>query len=169
MQILIRAQQCDDSAVVHAINVAAFGQPAEADLVNALRTEASPHVSLVAADGENIVGHIMFSPVTLPGSPDLKIAGLAPMSVMPAHQRSGIGSLLVHAGLEQCRQLGFWVVVVLGHPGYYPKFGFLPSVQFAIDSEYDVPAELFMALELEPNALDGHTGTVKYHSAFGQL
>lgn len=71
--------------------------------------------------------------------------------------------------LEQCRNLGFAAVVVLGHPKYYPRFGFSPSSRFGIDSEYDVPEEVFMAMELQPEALSGKTGTVRYHAAFRNL
>ena len=92
--------------------------------------------------------------------------GLAPMAVTPAHQKKGVGSALVRAGLDQCRQLGFVAAVVLGHPQYYPRFGFLPSFKFGIDSEYDVPKEVFMAMELRPDALSGKTGKVRFHSVF---
>ncbi len=95
--------------------------------------------------------------------------GLAPMAVAPEHQRKGIGSALVRAGLEQCKQLGFAAVVVLGHPEYYPRFGFSPSSRFGINSEYEVPEEVFMAMELQPGALSGKTGRVKYHAAFSNV
>jgi putative acetyltransferase len=85
------------------------------------------------------------------------------------YQRKGIGLALVRTGLEQCRQLGFDAIVVLGHPEYYPRFGFVPSSRFGIDSEYDVPEEVFMAMELKPESLDGITGRVKYHAAFNSV
>ena len=165
--MLVRAEQDKDRAAVHAVNVAAFETPSEANLVDALREQAQPVVSLVAEeDNGAIAGHILFSPVSLSGHPGLKVMGLAPMAVAPKHQRKGIGSALVRAGLEQCRQLGFVAVVVLGHTGYYPRFGFLPSTHFGIGCEYDVPEDVFMAMELQPAALRGATGTVKYHAAF---
>ena len=95
--------------------------------------------------------------------------GLAPMAVVPGKQRQGFGSALVRAGLEQVKELGFVAVVVLGHPGFYPRFGFVPSSRFGIDCEYDVPAEVFMALELQPESLGGRSGRVKYHAAFGSV
>jgi len=147
--------------------MAAFESPAEADLVDVLRQQVQPIVSLVAEEDGEIVGHIMFSPVSLSGHPDLKVMGLGPMAVAPACQRKGFGSALVQAGLDQCRELGFSAVVVLGHPKYYPRFGFSPSSQFGIDSEYDVPEDVFMALELKPGALSAITGRVRYHPAFG--
>jgi putative acetyltransferase len=119
----------------------------------------------VVEDGQ-IVGHIMFSPVELVDSPARKIMGLAPMAVVPGHQRQGIGSALVRRGLEECNKLGFVAVVVSGHAEYYPRFGFVPSSRFGIGCEYDVPAELFMAIELQPAALRDASGTIKYHRAF---
>lgn len=167
--MLIRAEQQKDWAAVHAVNVSAFDTPAEANLVDALREQAHPLISLVADDNGKILGHIMFSPVSLPGDPELRIMGLAPMAVSPEHQREGMGSALVRAGIEQCRQLDFGAVVVLGHPAYYPRFGFSPSTRFCIGCEYDVPEEVFMAVELKPGYLDGASGKVKYHAAFSKL
>lgn len=166
--MLIRAEEKKDLASMHAVNVSAFETPAEADLVDRLRDQAQPIVSLVAEDEEDnaIVGHIMFSPVTLRGYPELKIMGLGPMAVLPRHQGQGIGSALVQTGLKQCRQIGFGAVVVLGHPEYYPRFGFVPSTRFGIGCEYDVPEEVFMALELDDGYLDGASGKVEYHAAF---
>ena len=95
--------------------------------------------------------------------------GLAPMAVLPARQRGGIGSALVRAGLDACRQLGCTAVVVLGHPAYYPRFGFQPASRFALGCEYDVPDEAFMALEVEPGSLVGKAGTIRYHRAFAEV
>jgi len=167
--MLIRAEKESDRDAVFAVNLSAFETPAEATLVDVLREQAQPVLSLVAEKNGNVVGHIMFSPVSLSENPDLKVMGLAPMAVAPEHQRKGIGSALVRAGLEQCRQLGFVAVVVLGHPEYYPRFGFSPSSRFGIDSEYEVPEEVFMAMELESEALSGKTGRVKYHNAFSKV
>lgn len=167
--ILIRTEQNGDYAHVRAINAAAFETSTEANLVDLLREQAKPSVSLVAEKNNVILGHIMFSPVSLSGHPDLKIMGLGPMAVAPKHQREGIGSALVKAGLEHCKLLNFIAVVVLGHPEYYPRFGFAPSTRFGIASEYEVPEEVFMALELQPMALKGKTGTVKYHAAFANV
>jgi putative acetyltransferase len=120
-------------------------------------------------EGGTIVGHIMFSPVSLSGHPGLKIMGLAPMAVAPEQQRKGIGSALVRAGLERCKQLGFGAVVVLGHPRYYPRFGFSPSTRFGIKCEYEVPEEVFMVQELQPGYLRSVSGTIKYHAAFSNV
>jgi len=130
--MLIRSEEQKDQAAVYAVNVSAFETPVEAHLVDALRKETYPNVSLVAEDNNAVVGHIMFSPVSLLDHPDLKIIGLGPMAVTPEHQRKGIGSALVRAGVERCKQLGLGAVVVLGHPKYYPRFGFSPSTRFGI-------------------------------------
>ena len=167
--MLIRAENENDRAPVYSVNVSAFETPTEAILVNALRKQAQPVVSLVDEENGEVVGHIMFSPVSLSGFASLSALGLAPMAVAPEYQRKGIGSALVRAGLEQCKLLGFAAVVVLGHPDYYPRFGFLPSSRFGIDSEYDVPEDVFMAMELQPGALSGKTGRVKYHDAFNNI
>lgn len=165
----VRAETDRDRDGVHAVHGSAFDTRAEADLVDLLRDQASPIVSIVAEEDGEVVGHILFSPVSLSGSSELPVMGLAPMAVAPAAQRNGIGSALVRAGLDACRQAGVAAVVVLGHPEYYPRFGFVPSSRFGIDSEYDVPAEVFMALELRPDALQGRSGRVRYHAAFGDL
>jgi putative acetyltransferase len=167
--VLIRPEREADAAAVHAVNASAFETPVEAHLVDALRRQAEPIVSLVAEDRGAIVGHIMFSPVTLTGHPALRLMGLAPMAVVPTHQRQGIGSGLVSAGLEQCRQLGFAAVVVLGHPAYYPRFGFSPSTRFGIGCEYDVEEDVFMVMELHAGALRGTSGTIQYHAAFSDF
>lgn len=164
--MLIRAEKKCDRCPVREVNISAFETPSEANLVDALRQQVQATFSLVAEESGAVVGHIMFSPVSLSGHPDLKVMGLAPMAVTPAHQKKGIGSALVKAGLDHCRRLGFVAAVVLGHPQYYPRFGFSPSTKFGIDSEYDVPEEVFMAIELQPGALSGKTGKVRYHSVF---
>ena len=166
MAVTIRAERGEDLPGVREVNVAAFDTPLEADLVDALRARARPLVSLVALDDAEIVGHVLFSPVTLLSHPDVPVMGLAPMAVVPARQRQGIGSALVRAGLDECRRQGAHAVVVLGHAEYYPRFGWVPASTFGLRSEYDVPDDVFMALELEPGALHQKAGTVRYHQAF---
>ncbi len=167
--MLIRPETEDDRSTIQVLNTTAFGTRTEADLVDVLREQARPVISLVAEYNHAVVGHIMFAPVALPGHPALKIMGLAPMTVAPEHRDRGIGSALVRNGLEQCRQLGFGAVVVLGHPDYYPRFGFQPAASFGIGCEYDAPSEAFMAVELQPGYLSGASGKVKYHDAFGHV
>jgi len=165
----IRAERENDLFSVHGVYEAAFPTSSEAYLVDGLRRMVDPLVSLVAEERGKIIGHIFFSPVSLDGRPDLLIMGLAPMAVLPGHQHAGIGSALARAGLDQCRLLPAAAVVVLGHPEFYPRFGFVPSTRFGIRSEYDVPEEVFMALELEPGCLDGLSGTIRYHDAFNAV
>jgi len=169
MRMEIRAEGPADIAGIRAVNRAAFETGVESDLVDALREQAQPIVSLVADAAGSIVGHILFSPVTLSDHAGLNIMALAPMAVLPAEQRRGVGSALVRAGLERCNEIGCCAVIVLGHAEYYPRFGFVPASRFGIGCEYDVPDEVFMALELEPGALRGRSGTIKYHAAFANV
>lgn len=163
----VRSEEARDEPRVHAVDVAAFGRSEEATLVRALRAQVRDAISLVAEE-EEVVGHILFTPVTLSGNPGLRIMGLAPMAVLPAHQRKGVGSALVRAGVDRCRAAGFDAIVVLGHPGYYPRFGFVPASRFGVDCEYDVIDDVFMMLALRPGALAGASGTIRYHAAFAQ-
>jgi putative acetyltransferase len=167
--MLIRTEEPKDYHALHAVNVSAFETPAEANLVEMLRKEAHPVVSLVAEDNGEVLGHIMFSPVSLSGYADLKIMGLGPMAVVPQHQRKGIGAALIKAGLDECKRLGYGAVIVLGHTGYYPRFGFSPAASYGIHCEYDVPQEVFMVIELLPSYLQGTSGMIKYHSAFNNV
>jgi putative acetyltransferase len=164
MKVHIRPETKEDIAKIWRINAAAFDTEAEANLVDNLRESGAQLISLVAEVNENIVGHILFSPVTLSGKgTDLKIAGLAPMAVMPGHQKQGIGTALVKKGLKQCESRGYQAAVVVGYSEYYPRFGFVPGSRFGIKSEYDVPDEVFMVNELVAGILSGCKGVVKYH------
>jgi putative acetyltransferase len=165
----VRAEEAGDREAVYALNAASFEDETEAKLVDALREQADPVISLVAIAGDQVVGHILFSPVTHSANPAIRLMGLAPMAVAPGHQRNGTGSALVRAGLEQCRLLGCDAVVVLGHADYYPRFGFEPSTRFGIRSEYEVPDEVFMAIELTSGALRDAPGVVRYHPAFAAI
>ncbi len=168
--MLIRAEQLADIAAIHQVVEVAFGQPAEADLVDRLRANHKAVLSLVAEDNGVIVGHILFSEVSVEVNPQaIKLIGLAPVGVAIAHQRSGIGSLLSRAGLEACRALGYDAAVVLGHPEYYPRFGFVPASRHGIKSEYDVRDEVFMAMEFEPGALAQCSGVIRYQAEFNEL
>ena len=167
--MLIRDEKSSDYDAVFELNVAAFDTPAEAGLVDRLRRECDDFISLVAVDEETVVGHIFFSPVTLAGHRDIRIVGLAPMAVAPAMQRQGIGSALVRAGLNRCRASGVEAVIVLGHPDFYPRFGFVPASRFGIECEFPAPDAAFMALECEPDALRGKLGRIEFHVAFHDM
>ncbi len=164
----VRSEQTGDIRSIRKVNLDAFETDAEANLVDALRNSGIDLISLVAEENGDIIGHILFSPVTIDDFPEIKIMGLGPMAVVPEWQRKGIGAKLVNKGLRTCQESGYKAVVVLGHPEYYPRFDFKPSVEFGIYSEYDVPKEVFMVKELRQGALDKVTGTVKYHEAFDE-
>ncbi len=166
----IRSEKPEDIPAIRVVNERAFGGAAEADLVDALRRNGKATISLVAEDGGCVVGHILFSPVAIETSErELVGVGLAPMSVIPERQNQRIGSLLVEGGLRRCREEGHRFVVVLGHPGYYPRFGFVPASRFGIKSEYDVADEVFMVMELREGALSGCAGVVKYQPEFDEV
>ena len=166
----IRKEKDSDKEKIWKVNAEAFETEAEANLVNALRDSGIPFISLVAEEDEEIVGHILFTPVELiDDDSGLKLIGLAPMAVLTKLQKKGIGSQLVKTGIENCSTQGYDAVVVLGHPEYYPKFGFVPSVKYGIKSEYDAPDEAFMVLELKESSLKDKNGIIKYHAAFGSV
>lgn len=166
----LRPETPADAPAVRQLLIEAFEQPAEADLVEALRATTSPYLALVAEVDQQIVGHLVFTPVRLePTAPHLHLVGLAPMAVLPSYQRRGIGAALIEAGLAACRAQQVDAVVVLGHPDYYPRFGFVPSVRFGLRSTYDVPPEVFMAQELVPGALANVSGVVQYAQAFREV
>lgn len=166
----VRLEKPEDITAIHKINTAAFGRESEANLVDRLRGVAST-LSFVAVESGHIVGHIFFSPVTIAEEcPDhLLILGLAPVAVLPTYQRRGIGSLLIHYGLEACARSGCKAVVVLGSPAYYSRFGFTTARTKGLGCEYAVPDEAFMVLEVGSGTLNHCTVTVKYRPEFNEL
>lgn len=165
--VAIRPEQPEDMADIHRVNAAAFGQPQEADLVDALRRAEMLTISLVAIQIDRIVGHIAFSPVTITSDTAVVEAiGLGPMAVLPAYQRQGIGSQLVEAGLEACRESHHRIVIVLGHPAYYPRFGFTPARPHGIVWEHETPVDAFMVCELQHGTLAQTRGVVRYRPEF---
>jgi putative acetyltransferase len=164
---VVRDEIPADIVTIRDINLRAFGQPTEADLVDALRVSCKEVVSLVAVEDRRVVGHILFTPVTVDGSSIIGGMGLGPMAVVPEKQRLGIGSMLVRAGLEQLKKEGCPFVVVLGHPQYYPRFGFVPASRFGLRSQWDgSPDEAFMVLELTNDALKNTCGIIRYRHEF---
>jgi putative acetyltransferase len=164
----IRTERPDDARAIRDVNERAFGGPAEAVLVDKLRAANKAVVSLVAQHGDQVVGHILFSPVTVAHAPEsFRGAGLAPMSVLPEYQNQGIGSRLVREGLVACRAAGFDIVVVLGHVSFYPRFGFVPAARRGLENEYDA-SDAFMVLELRDGALNSISGLVKYAAEFAE-
>jgi putative acetyltransferase len=162
----IRPERPDDIARVREINTLAFGQPAEALLVDTLRANCADAVSLVA-DENAVVGHILFTPVTVENSDrPLLGMGLAPMAVHPDRQRAGIGTQLVTRGLEILRERNCPFVVVVGHPEYYPRFGFVPASRRGLVSQWAVPDDAFMVLVLDEPAMAGMSGVARYRAEF---
>jgi putative acetyltransferase len=165
---VIRPEQPDDLPWIHAVNTLAFGQPDEANLVDQLRDDGDVLASLVAiGDGDEVDGHILFSRLGLlfDDGTSAEAAALAPVAVRPDKQRQGIGKALVRAGIAACKAQGLGAIIVLGHPKYYPRFGF--SAALAQDLRSPFPGDAFMALELIPDMLRGKTGAVRYAKAFG--
>ena len=158
-----RREEPGDEEAIRQVNEAAFERPDEAGLVELLRDIADPYVSMVAlVDGE-IVGHVIFSPVTIDeGDGNELFMGLAPMAVHPDHQSEGIGTALGEAGLEECRQMGVRAVFVLGPPAFYSRFGFESARDHGFDYPGDVPEDAFMVHALADNALEGRSGEVRY-------
>ena len=165
----IRSEAPHDVAHVRTVNERAFGRVDEAALVDALRGSAGA-ISLVAVLERRIVGHILFTPVTVEHlDREATAVGLGPMAVLPEWQRQGIGTRLVRTGLDRCRAQGHALVFVLGHPDYYPRFGFAPVATGGLRYEHAVAPEAFMGLELEAGALARARGMVCYRPEFAHV
>ncbi len=168
--IVVREERLDDIAVIRKINEMAFGQPMEANIVDKLRENCSDLLSLVAVREGQVVGHILFSPVRIEGEGRMvEGTGLAPMAVLPAWQHQGIGSMLIRAGISMLKNKGCPFVIVLGHPGYYPRFGFEGASGYGIRSQWsEVPDGAFMILVLNSEAVAGTSGTARYRDEFDE-
>ena len=168
--LTIREEQDKDICAVRNLNEVAFDGPAEANVVDKLRQICDECLSLVAVDDDVIVGHIMFSPVTIEsGDNVVRGMGLAPVSVLPSHQRQGIGTALIERGLELIREKGCPFVIVLGHADYYPRFGFVPAIRYNLKSQWEgIPDEAFMILVFNQKALEGVHGVAKYRDEFNE-
>lgn len=156
----IRDETANDAAAIRQVVEGAFGQAAEADLVEALRQSVEAVFSLVAEDDSELVAHILFSKLQAPN----QCLALAPISVLPSRQKQGIGIQLVQAGLARAKRDGWQAVFVLGEPVYYERFGFSTAMADKFETPY--PKRYFMALELEPGALAERSGAVIYPPAF---
>ena len=164
---LIREETAADHYAIRKVNELAFHGDQEARLVDALRNDGAVILSLLAIENDEIVGHILFSHLTIDADTGvLHAVSLAPMAVLPEYQRRGIGSALVRRGLEICRERGYSIVVVLGHPEYYPRFGFSAELAKNLHSPYSRVRAAWMAVELAPSALRGVKGEVRYPRAF---
>jgi putative acetyltransferase len=168
--IVLRPEQPADHAAVHDVVARAFGQPDEARLVDALRLSLAfiPELSLVAIENAAVVGHVLFTRVTVRDRATEHAAlALAPVAVRPDRQRTGVGTALIRRGLDDARRLGHGVVLVVGHPPYYPRFGFVPAEPLGLRVGFPISPGAFMALALRPGALDGLRGEVQYPPEFG--
>lgn len=162
----IRDEVAADREAIASVLRAAFGGEDEARLVDRLRMDGDLVVSLTAEEGGSVIGHIGFSRLEISrGERSIRAVALAPVAVRPHRQRRGTGSALVRVGLERCDEAGYAAVLVLGHPDYYPRFGFSAGLAERLCSPFSGPA--FMALALEPEALDGTGWAVSYPPAFG--
>ncbi|HWG44660.1 MAG TPA: N-acetyltransferase [Gemmataceae bacterium] len=167
MSIVIRPESTADHEAIRHVNRLAFGQNAETSLVDALRDSGYVRVSLLAEKAGQVVGHILFSDLPIiTGAGTVPALALAPMAVLPEFQNQGIGSALVRSGLDECRQQGHKIVVVLGHPHFYPRFGFSPALAAHLEAPF-LGSDSFMGLELVAGALDGVVGWVQYPPPFG--
>lgn len=161
----IRDAVAADQRAIHDLVAAAFERSDEADLVDRLRADGDALVELAAEHYDAIVGHVLYSRLTIERDGGaINAAALAPVSVAPSLQRQGIGAALIRAGNERCRALGLQAIIVVGHPDYYPQFGFSAKTAESLNAPFSGSA--FMALELLPGALEAG-GRVRYAAAFG--
>jgi putative acetyltransferase len=163
-QPTIRTETSEDIPEIRAVVRAAFGQPGEANLIDALRRSGALILSVVAVIDGRVVGHIAFSPLMVAGKP--VALALAPMAVAPDSQRQGIGSALIRRALEECRRLGHKVIIVVGEPAYYRRFGFIPASPFGIECPFAVTPDAFMVLELSPGTARACRGMIRYGPEF---
>ena len=169
LEVSIRPEAESDAGVIQEITERAFGRPYEALVVERVRQSSGfiPELSLVAEHEGQIVGHAMFSEVAIEGeSRSWTVPALGPISVMPEFQKQGVGGQMLQAGLERATELGHGVVVLIGHPTYYPRFGFVPAGSLGLKCAIPVPDNVFMAYLLRPDGLEGIQGTVVFPPAF---
>ena len=168
MSVEIRKEQSGDIEIIRTVNDRAFERSEEGQVVDTLRTSCEKFLSLVAFIEGEIVGHILFTPVTIEqSSGTVEGMGLAPMAVLPECQNQGIGSKLVEVGLDIIKQADCPFVIVLGHENYYPRFGFQPASNYGLACQWDgVPEEAFMAMILDKIKMKDVSGVAKYRSEF---
>ncbi len=167
--VLIRTELPEEIEPIRRVNEQAFGQPIEARIVDKLRDNCPGILSLVAVRRDEIVGHILFSPAEIEGyEKTVQGMGLAPVAVLPECQRQGIGSLLIGTGIEMLKSRGCPFVIVLGHPEYYPRFGFQRASRNDIRCQWEVPDEAFMIMILDQKAVEDASGVARYRSEFDE-
>lgn len=169
--ISVRSEKPEDYQSIYNVNKTAFSSEVEAKLVNNLRKTKGfiSKLSLVAIKDKEIIGHILFSIIHIQtNAKTVPVMALAPMAVLPKHQKQGVGSMLVREGLKECKKLGYKAVVLIGHPDYYPRFGFSPAKEKGLSLPFDAPSEAFMVYEIFPQALAGINGMVIYPPEFAE-
>lgn len=166
--MLIREETSADIDAIRAVNRAAFVRPNEGRLVDLLRSDGLITVSLVAVAEDRVVGSVVFShlPISTPTGA-IDAVALAPVAVVPQHQRRGVGTALIKGGLRICKERGRAAAFVLGDPSYYARFGFLTEPAKSIASKYSGPA--WQVLELTEGALHAVAGSVTYPAAFEEV
>ena len=168
--IKIREEKAEDYDSVREINDKAFGQVEEGRIVDKIREACEEIISLVAVEGEKVVGHIFFSPAEINHKgKTIKGMGLAPMAVHTEYQNKGIGSLLVNEGIIRVKETGCSLIIVLGHEKYYPRFGFETASMYGIKPQWDgVPDEAFMLMILDKETMAGVSGVATYRKEFDE-
>ncbi|MGR3764297.1 GNAT family N-acetyltransferase [Rossellomorea sp. NS-SX7] len=170
--VMIRQEVMNDFKAIKDVNDLAFKKEDESILIEKIRESEAyiPELSLVGfTDRGFLAGHILFSKIHIENDAGEMIPSiaLAPVAVHPEYQGEGIGTSLIQEGIARARNLGYTSVIVLGHPTYYPRFGFKRASEFSIKAPFDIGDEFFMAMELEKSGLKGITGTVRYSEPFG--
>lgn len=165
--IEIREEQPEDREAIREVNIRAFAQSHEADIVDDLRRNCNDLLSLVARMENQVVGHILFSPASIESKArTIQGMALAPMAVLPEFQQRGVGSELVRTGIAELKRRLCPFVIVLGYAGYYPRFGFEPAGVYGIRSEWEVPEDAFMLLVLNESEMRGISGVARYRPEF---
>ncbi len=167
MLVELREERPGDVAAIRDVNKRAFGQNQEGNIVDALRSNGAALLSLVATLNGRVVGHIMYSPVSVDG--EVTGAALGPMAVLPEHQRQGIGSKLIETGNHKLQDAGRPFIIVVGHAEYYPRFGFRPASAYGIKCEWEVPDDVFMLLVLDEAKMRTVSGLAKYRHEFSSV
>jgi putative acetyltransferase len=166
--VTIRPEQPADIPAVRRVHEASFPTRAEADLVDRVRADGKAAVSLIAQDDGNVIGHALFSPVTFDPAAAVTAFALAPMAVMPGHEKHAVGRRLVQNGLAECHAQGACLVVVLGEPDYYGRFGFERASRHGLRNEFGAEEE-FMVFLLDARAHPTPGTVVKYAPEFSAL
>jgi putative acetyltransferase len=171
--LVVREENPDDIEAIRRINRLAFERDVEAGIVDALREAGAVTLSMVACQvdpatgAEEVIGHALYSPIIIEGANEsCSAVGLGPLAVLPDYQRQGVGTFLMEVSLEILRRAGHPAVILVGHPNYYPRFGFLPAEEWGLSVAFEVPPGVFQAIELQPGALAGVAGTIRFRPEF---